>query len=113
MPFWWKSSWDEPVSLGSLTEIVVTHRYNDVLLTIMFVRVYLFIRFILSVSYYMSGRAQRVCGMNSTESSYVFAIRCMMKANPYLSVAVNLLCGAVLFAYCVRIFDQGVSKVSG
>lgn len=69
MPWLWNSTFEEPKKKSEIFSVVEDifgdtdaesagiHRWNDVFLALMFLRIYLFVRFVLSISYYMSGRA--------------------------------------------------------
>ena len=52
-------------------KVTVAQYYNDLLLAASFGRVYLLIRCIVTNSFYMSTRAQRVCQMNGCYASYM------------------------------------------
>ncbi len=57
IPFLDNFHWEEPVEMGTaLTH--VNHRFNDVLLCLMFLRVYLGVRYVVSDSYFMGARGQ-------------------------------------------------------
>jgi potassium intermediate/small conductance calcium-activated channel subfamily N protein 2 len=51
--------------------------------------------------------------MNGCYADYMFAIKCFMKAQPYLVLMSNLVMSMFYFGYLIRIFDQGLSEVSG
>lgn len=91
----------------------IHHWYNDLLLAWSFIRIYLIIRCILANCFYMSTRAQRVCQMNGCHASYMFAIKSLMKDQPYLVLLTNVVLSMFYFGYLIRIFDQDLSSVSG
>ena len=57
MPFFMDLTYEED---NDNYDIKVDHRYNDVLLFLMFIKIYIPFRFLLMASYYQSNRAQRV-----------------------------------------------------
>lgn len=94
-------------------KVTVAQYYNDLLLAASFGRVYLLIRCIVTNSFYMSTRAQRVCQMNGCYASKMFSIKCLMKDKAYLVLTTNLILSMLYFGYLIRIFDQVLSDASG
>ena len=91
----------------------IDHWYNDLLLAWSFIRIYLILRCVLANSFFMSPRAQRVCQMNGCYASYMFAIKCAMKDQPYLVLMTNLVASLFYFGYLIRLFDQDLSGTTG
>lgn len=95
-------------------DVDIKHHYNDLLLAWSFVRIYLIVRCILANAFnYMSPRAQRVCQMNGCYASYMFAVKSLMKDQPYLVLITNLVLSMFYFGYLIRIFDQDLGTASG
>ena len=101
-PFYWNTTWEEELDDGR----IVTHRVNDVLLCIMFFRVYLIVRFILAQTYFMGPRAQRITGMNGCRASMLFSMKCLMKSVPEIVIVTNLFLSVFFFGYALRVFDE-------
>lgn len=60
----------------------------------------------------MGTRAQRVCQMNGGNATYMFAIKSVMKDQPYMIMANNLMLSMFYFGYLMRLFDQDLSEIS-
>jgi hypothetical protein len=93
--------------------VTVEYRVNDVLLLISsMIRIYLAIRSILTLSFFMGTRSQRVCHMSGTDASFMFAVKALMKKRPYTVLIVSLF-SVVLFGFNLRIFERPLSEASG
>jgi hypothetical protein len=64
-----------------------------------FLRVYLILRFTLIVSKFTNPRSKRVCVMNGCEADHMFAIKSLMKENPYLFITSTIVLTILLFGY--------------
>ena len=77
------------------------------------IRVYLIVRCVLILSFFMGTRSQRVCFMSGTDASFIFAIKSLMKKKPYSVLIVALIISVSLFGFTLRIFERPLSTVSG
>ena len=109
LPFITNETYDE---YNNNFKVTVAQYYNDLLLAACFLRIYLLIRCIVTNSFYMSTRAQRVCQMNGCYASYMFSIKCLMKEKAYQVLTTNLILSMFYFGYLIRIFDQVLSSAS-
>lgn len=84
--------------------------WNDWLLCFcIFFRVHFLLRTILSLSWYTEARAQRVCTIYGCDASYNFALKCMMKQNPWTVLSVMILVTLLMLSYQLRIFERKVT----
>lgn len=77
------------------------------------IRVYLIIRVLLTSSFFMGTRSQRVCHMSGTEASFMFSVKALMKKKPYSVLIVSLILSVGLFGFTLRIFERPLSTASG
>ncbi len=77
------------------------------------IRIYLVIRYILTLSFFMGTRSQRVCHMSGTDASFMFSVKALMKKKPYTVLIVSLLLSVALFGFTLRIFERPLSEASG
>ena len=92
----------------------VQYRVNDILLLLMcLIRIYLVVRCILTFSFFMGTRSQRICNMSGSEASYMFSLKALMKKKPYTVLIFSLLISVTLFGFTLRIFERPLSEASG
>lgn len=108
-PTYWNLEFEEKQGLSS-NPTIVKHRVNDLLLTIMFLRIYTVVRFLLSSTFWMSARAQRVCSMNGCHANMHFALKCMVKQSPILVIVSNLVLSVAVFGYLIRVWDEELNS---
>lgn len=94
---------------GTVTE----YEINDILLSFAFIRIYLLIRYIMVITQYVTPRSQRICGMNGCAADEMFAIRAIMKENPYSLLLYSMVISTLIFGYQLRIFEKPLSEASG
>jgi len=89
----------------------IDFEWNDFLLCfcIMFRFIYLF-RTLLSMSFYTEARAQRVCAIYGCDANYNFALKALMKENPYKVLTVSILTSLLAFSYLLRLFERKVDE---
>ena len=64
-------------------DITLERELNSLLMALsIFFRAYLLFRFVCSISYFMSPRAQRVGTMNGCSANVGFAFKCLMRERP-------------------------------
>lgn len=90
----------------------INYQLNDILLCFSFIRIYLFLRCALVVSPFMNPRSKRVCYMNGTDASLLFAIKAYMKQRPYVAITISVIVTIVVFGYMLRIFEGPISEAS-
>lgn len=94
-------------------DIEIFYEYNQILVCFTFCRIYLILRYYLSVSKYMNPRSKRVCLMNGCEANHMFAMKAIMMELPFTFITISLTISIVLFGYQLHIFDGPLSEVSG
>ena len=65
----------------------------------MFLRIYLFTRWILFVTSYMQPRSQRVCTMNGCEANLMYAVKGLMREHPYRCIVGTIIASIMIYAY--------------
>lgn len=109
LPFLDKVIYEE---YNDMFDATFNYSYNDILLCLSFVRIYLFIRFGLVSSRFMNPRSKRICTMNGCEANLMFAMKAMMKQKPYLAIFVNSVLTIIVFGYQLKVFEGPLSEVS-
>lgn len=93
--------------------VLVNLNVNVLLLSIgLIVRLYLFIRFILSFSRYMNTRMQRLCHINGTSSNFMYALKCWKNDAPYSFICTALIIPVIICAYSLRMFERPLIPTS-
>lgn len=92
--------------------MTISYEVNEILLCMMFARIYFFLRFTLIVSMFMNPRSNRVCVMNGCEADHMFAIKAIMKQMPYTFITITLVITIFLFGYQLKVFEGPLSEVS-
>ena len=111
-PVYWLGSKTFPFN-NDRYNITTHYTYNSILCFISLIRVYHIIRLISILSEFRSSRAQRVCKLNGTSASTMYAMRCLMKEDPIKAFLILLIVGILLFAFCLRIFERPMSQYTG
>lgn len=93
------------------TEII--YEVNDILLYLSFARIYLAYRFCFFLTEFMNPRSQRVCAMYGCHSDSVFALKSLMKSNPFQVLLSSLFISIITLGYLLRIFEGPISDASG
>jgi hypothetical protein len=106
-PFIWDERYSEVYTDYSVT---IEYKVNNIFLLLMcLIRIYLVVRCILTLSFFMGTRSQRVCHMSGTDASFMFSIKALMKKKPYTVLIVSLLLSVSLFGFTLRIFERPLS----
>ena len=79
--------------------VTISYEINQIIMCIMFARVYIILRFTLVNSKFMNPRSQRVCVMNGCEAEEMFAIKSLMKQMPFIFISAALVFSIVGFGY--------------
>ena len=87
--------------------------FNDILLFMMFIRIYLPCRFLFYMSEFMNPRTQRVCQIYSCNADSMFALKALMKQQPMPMLFGSLACTIIIFGYHLRLFESILTEVSG
>ena len=85
--------------------------WNDFLLCFcIMVRFVFLFRTLLSMSSYTEARAQRVCSIYGCDANTYFALKAMMKENPYKVLGVSILVSLLMMSYQLRLFERKVNS---
>jgi hypothetical protein len=76
-----------------------SYDFNQILMCLSFTRIYLHLRFTIINSKFQNPRSKRVCQMNGCEANHMFAIKSIMKQNPYVFISVIVASTIFLFGY--------------
>jgi hypothetical protein len=76
-----------------------SYDFNQILMCLSFTRIYLHLRFTLINSKFQNPRSKRVCQMNGCVADHMFAIKSIMKQNPYVFISVIVASTIFLFGY--------------
>ncbi len=79
--------------------LLLQYDLNDLLLALMFFRIYLFGRWVLFQTSYMQPRSQRVCTMNGCEAELMYALKAIMREYPYLCIISTIITSILVYAY--------------
>jgi hypothetical protein len=77
------------------------------------IRSVFFVKFLASCSDFYTPRTQRVCDMNSFDTSLYFAMKAMIKKKPFQIYPILFLGVLLLCAYANRIFERATDSISG
>lgn len=89
-------------------------RINVLLLCVaMLARLYLFIRFVLSFSRYRNSRMQRLCQINGTDATFMFAMKAFKQDRPYIFISAALVVPLIVCGYGMRMFERPLIPTSG
>jgi hypothetical protein len=79
--------------------VTISYEINQILMCVTFFRLYMVLRFFLVLSKFMNPRSNRVCTMNGCEANHMFAIKSIMKQNPFFFLTLTLIINIYLFGY--------------
>lgn len=83
--------------------------WNDWLLCFMiFFRLHFLVRSILSNSFYTDPRAQRVCAIYGCQADFKFALKAIMKDNPWMVLSISMVITLMAFSYQLRLFERRI-----
>jgi hypothetical protein len=88
------------------------YEYNDIFLIILTLRIFMIARYFLTLSYYKTSRAGRICRMYGEFDSYQFALRCIFNRNPFRFVFIIAIFGVIFYAINMRVFEQVFDSTS-
>lgn len=77
----------------------IFYEWNDLMLATMFIRIYLPFRFYFYLTDFINPRTQRVCAMNGCDSDTFFALKCVLKQQPYIVIIWCLGLSIIMFGY--------------
>jgi hypothetical protein len=86
--------------------IDLKYEFNDFLLTLLTLRVFMIARYFLSLSYYKTTRASRICRMYDEYNSFWFSIRSIFNRDPFSFVFTIAISGVCFFAVNMRIYER-------
>ena len=94
--------------------VSVNQRLNNLLLFMsMLIRCLPFTRFMLSISKYKNTRSQRLCTMQGTEATFMYAVKAVMKDMPYTFLFITLILPMVIGGFSLRMFERPLVETSG
>jgi len=73
---------------------------------IMFARIYLVLRLLTRFTKWRNKKAQRVCNFEGIEADSVFAMKALMKEQPYFILFLNFIMSSVIFGFAVRTVER-------
>jgi hypothetical protein len=82
------------------------YELNDFLLTFLTLRVFFIARYFLTLSYYKTTRANRICRMYEEYNSYWFSIRSIFNRDPFSFVFTVAISGVIFFSINMRVFER-------
>lgn len=85
---------------------ILVYSVNEILFTVLFLRLYFVIRYFLTLTNYKSSRAARTCKLYGEKNSYFFAFRCVFNKNPFSILASAILSISLVFSYMIRIYER-------
>jgi hypothetical protein len=94
-------------------DVYIAYEYNEILLALMFMRVYLPGRFYMYLTEYMNPRTQRVCLINGCNFNTMFAFKSLIKEKPVPFFGTALGISILILGYNLRIFESPLSEISG
>ena len=98
---------------NDLWNVWIRYSINDILLCLVFIRVYLLVRFTLLVSDFMTPRSKRICTMNGCDANLMFASKSILKRRPYTTVMITLGVTIFVFGYQLKVLEGPISGPSG
>eukprot|EP00347_Sterkiella_histriomuscorum_P023501 403334408 len=78
----------------------------------MLIRLYLFVRFVLSFSRYRNTRMHRLCIINGSKAGFMFSIKAVKNDRPYSFITFSLLIPLVICSYGLRMFERPLMSTS-
>lgn len=93
--------------------IVIEYKINDILLMVMFLRLYIIANFLLTFTLFRTARAQRICTQFSCQADSLFAIKSLMKQRPWTILTLLLPTTTLIFGYLLRYFESPLNEISG
>lgn len=84
----------------------VTYELNDMLLIIMFLRVYVLFRFFISISSFYTSRSDRIARLIGSHLNRLFVIRCIVLMYPFTFLLVSAVILVISTGYMLRIAES-------
>mmetsp|Transcript_32425 Transcript_32425/g.28711 ORF Transcript_32425/g.28711 Transcript_32425/m.28711 type:complete len:309 (+) Transcript_32425:534-1460(+) len=94
-------------------DVGITYELNQILCCFVWVKCYVTVRTMLTLTKWLNPRSQRVCKMNGCYPDLMFAVRSSFKQSPNLTLISTIFVSGVICAYMVRIFERPLSESSG
>ena len=85
---------------------------NDLLHILALLKLFLFIRALLTRTIFFSDRAHRVCGIFSAKMDYRFVLKCIMRERPFALSFAWLAIGVLYFGHAIRITEKPLKQAS-
>jgi len=105
LPFLMKSK-QLNFSVMQFYETKLTYIDNDMLHLISNLKLFIFVRGMMTRTIFYSDRAYRVCQIFNFEMDYHFVIKCLMRKSPFIINACWLVTGILFFGHAVRITER-------
>lgn len=93
--------------------VTIAYELNQIFLCVSLLRIYMLYNFIFCISKFMNPRSKRICDMNGCDANNWFAIKAIMKEQPYAFLGATIVLTVIIFGYMLRIFDGPLSDISG
>jgi hypothetical protein len=94
-------------------DTTVVYPVNLLLLAVTFVRMYNPLRYFLRMTNFMNSRSVRVTTINACEANYMFALKALMKDDPFKMLFIGLLLSTTIAGYLLRVFERPLSDETG
>lgn len=94
-------------------DVSIHYEVNELLLAFSFVRIYLIMKLYIYYTESLTPRSQRVCEMNGCDSDVMFAIKSIIKSQPYKFLLYSLTLTTFVFGYLLHIFEGPMTEISG
>ena len=94
-------------------DVVVTYELNTILCSFVWMKCYVIIRSLLTMTKFLAPRAQRICKMNGCGTDLMFSVQGEFKQSPNTILISTLIISVLIFGYNLRIFESPLSEVSG
>ena len=91
----------------TMDEIYLNHSLNDLFSLLLAAKAYIMARSLLTLTYYSSPRASRLCHQNGLEHNIMYIVKCLLHEQALLSIAVFFGILMMICGYCLKI-SEGV-----
>ena len=94
-------------------DVVVEYEVNTVLWWFVWMKCYVVVRTLLTMTKFLSPRSQRIWKMNGWDADMMFSVQGEFKQSPNTILISTLIISVLIFGYNIRIFEAPLSEVSG
>lgn len=86
-------------------ETVVTYLYSELILAVMWLRIYFLLRSIFNYSIYTDAYSKKLCKSYGFSAGVRFTFKCQMIINPEWTVFIMFMATVLILGYLMRIFE--------